>query len=482
MEPHNQKQIITRLSQANDTTHTINRDSKPFSYWLTKNKYYHERVISFYKTHIPVGSTILHVNCTNGYLLHALEASFALGVDADPMFINEAKNLYPHYQFFAGDLDDIYDHYQVDYIILSCATMRTDDVQHMLQSLHRFCHARTRIIIETYSHLWEPILWLTQKLGLKRATEFKHWISRENMNNFLYIAGFTSITSGTYMLMPMNIPGISWLFNKIFAHLPLVSRLCLHEWIVVRPQSVSKKRSELSVSVIIPCRNEEGNLQAAVDRLPDMGGHTQIIFVEGNSKDDTYAQALRMRSEHLEKDILVMQQEGIGKGDAVRKGFAHATGDILMILDADLTVPPEDLPKFFDLLASGRAEFVNGSRLVYGMESEAMRFLNLLANFFFGHLFSWLLGQRVKDTLCGTKVLWKSDYELIAKHRAFFGLIDPFGDFDLLFGAAKLNLKIIDMPVHYKRRTYGETNIRRFYHGWILLYMSLRALIVFKLR
>ena len=166
-----------------------------------------------------------------------------------------------------------------------------------------------------------------------------------------------------------------------------------------------------------------------------------------------------------------MQQSGRGKGDAVRKGFAEARNDVLVILDADISVPPEEVPQFVRALECGHGEFINGSRMVYPMDKRAMRFLNLLANKFFGYAFTFLLGQRFRDTLCGTKVISRRDYERLAANRSYFGDFDPFGDFDLLFGAARLNLKIVDIPVHYKERIYGETNISRFSHGWLLLKM-----------
>jgi glycosyltransferase involved in cell wall biosynthesis len=231
----------------------------------------------------------------------------------------------------------------------------------------------------------------------------------------------------------------------------------------------------LSVSVVIPARNEAGNIAAAVARTPEMGAGTELIFVEGHSRDDTWAAIQRAAAENPQRKIKIMQQSGRGKGDAVRMGFAAATGDVLMILDADLTMPPEELPKFHEVIASGRAEFANGVRLVYPMEEEAMQFLNLCANKTFGLIFTWLLGQPVKDTLCGTKVLTRAHYERIAANRAYFGDFDPFGDFDLLFGAAKLNLKIADVPIRYRERTYGSTNIQRWRHGWLLLQMVLFA-------
>ncbi len=242
---------------------------------------------------------------------------------------------------------------------------------------------------------------------------------------------------------------------------------------IARP--LAGRQSEKSVSVVIPARNEAGNIEAALARTPEMGTWTELIFVEGNSTDDTWEAIQRVKENNSNRRIKIFQQSGKGKGNAVRDGFAVAEGEVLMILDADLTVPPEELPKFYEAIVSGRCEFCNGSRLVYPMDEKAMQFLNLCANKTFGILFSWLLGQSVKDTLCGTKVLTKSNYQRIAQNRNYFGDFDPFGDFDLLFGASKLSLKILDLPIRYKERAYGETNIHRWKHGWLLLQMAIFA-------
>jgi glycosyltransferase involved in cell wall biosynthesis len=229
--------------------------------------------------------------------------------------------------------------------------------------------------------------------------------------------------------------------------------------------------AEPSASVIIPARNEAGNIVKAIERVPDMGSHTEIIFVEGNSSDNTWDAIQQVISQFPERTIRAYQQSGKGKGDAMRTGYAQANGDIVLILDADLTVPPEDLPKFFNAVANGQADFANGVRLVYPMEDEAMRFLNMCGNKFFSFAFSWLLGQTIKDTLCGTKVFRREDYLRIEANRSYFGDFDPFGDFDLIFGAARLNLKIRDIPVRYQSRVYGSTQINRWRDGWLLIRM-----------
>jgi glycosyltransferase involved in cell wall biosynthesis len=235
-------------------------------------------------------------------------------------------------------------------------------------------------------------------------------------------------------------------------------------------QNIPPKEST-KTSVIVPARNEAGNIGQIFKRMPRMGSETEIIFVEGHSSDNTYQEIEKQIQEHPDWKASLYQQPGRGKGDAVREGFAKASGDILMILDADLTMPPEYLPRFFDALTTRTGDFINGVRLVYPMEKKAMRFFNLIGNKSFSILFTYLLGQPIKDTLCGTKVLWKKDYEKITANRHYFGDFDPFGDFDLIFGAAKLNLKIVDMPIRYQERSYGETNIQRWKHGWLLLRM-----------
>lgn len=235
-----------------------------------------------------------------------------------------------------------------------------------------------------------------------------------------------------------------------------------------------------SISIIITCRNEKGNIESAIKRIPSFGPNTEIIFVEGGSHDGTLDEIKRICSCYPEKDIYCLVQEGKGKGDAVRTGFAQAKGDILMILDGDLTVSPEELPKFYDAIVAGNADFINGSRLIYNMESGEMSWLGWFANKFFARIISWIIGQKITDTLCGTKVFWKKDYENILAQRQKLGLQDPFGDFDLIFGAAKLNLKIVDVPIHYKRRTYGKPSVKKYKEVWFLLWMCWRALWVIK--
>ncbi len=337
--------------------------------------------------------------------------------------------------------------------------------------------SHTRIIINTYSRLWEPALSLAERLKLATPVLHQNWLTVHDVNGLLGLAGFETIRHWQEVLWPFATPLLRGFFNRGLAHVWPFRHLDLTNFILARPKPIGLTQRELpSVSVIIPARNEAGNILQIFARVPRLGRNTELVFVEGHSHDNTYEAIEQAIAAHPDWKCQLWGQTGVGKGDAVREGFTHATGEILMILDADLTMPPEDLPRYYQVLRTGQSEFANGVRLVYPMEGEAMRFLNLVGNRFFSLAFSWLLGQPVKDTLCGTKVLWKRDYDLIAANRAYFGDFDPFGDFDLLFGATKLNLKIVDLPIRYRERTYGATNIHRWKHGWLLFKMVWFAL------
>jgi glycosyltransferase involved in cell wall biosynthesis len=298
-----------------------------------------------------------------------------------------------------------------------------------------------------------------------------NFIATADFLNLMDLADFEVISQEQRQLLPRRWLGLGPFINRFIAPLPGIRKLCLRTYLVGRPVRQFRDR-KYSATILIPCRNERGNIENAVLRMPRFGAWQEILFVEGNSSDGTFEECERVRDKYSKSwNIRVLKQDGKGKGDAVRKGFSAATGDVLMILDADLTMPPEALPKFHAVIETGKAEFVNGTRLVYPMEQEAMRPLNLIANRVFAYLFSYLVNTRLTDTLCGTKVLLRRDYEVLARERGYFGNFDPFGDFDLIFGAAKQNLKIVETPIHYKARTFGETQISRFRDGWLLLKM-----------
>jgi hypothetical protein len=416
---------------------------------------------------------VLELGCSSGELLAAVEPARGVGVDFSPAIIELARRHHPQLEFHVADAVKFCNEEKFDYILLSDLVNDLPDVQFLLSRLHQSAGPRTRLVMNFFNNLWRPVLAFAEKIGAKSPTPRQNWLSSADMKNLLHLAGWELVRMETRILWPVRTPLLGPLINRWLA--PLLRPFCLTVFMVARPRSQVPPEQQYRGSVVIPARNEAGNIEAAVQRMPEMGLGTEIIFVEGGSNDNTWAEIQRVKTKYATRDIKVMKQRGKGKGNAVREAFAAATGDILFILDADLTMPPEQLPKFYEVARSGTADFVNGVRLVYPMEQEAMRFLNMVANKFFGAAFSWLLGQPIKDTLCGTKVLFRSDYEAIVRNRSYFGDFDPFGDFDLLFGAAKLNLRIMDLPIRYQARTYGETNIQRWRHGWLLLRMVMFA-------
>jgi 2-polyprenyl-3-methyl-5-hydroxy-6-metoxy-1,4-benzoquinol methylase len=495
--------------------------------WQKRNRYYYDDQQRFFRFLVPEGLRVLEVGCGLGDLLASLRPVRGLGLDLSEAMVKEASRRHPSLEFRVADVETLELEGTFDVIILADVVGHLLDAEAALKRLRRCCTPGTRLIISYYNFLWEPVLRLAERIGLKMPQQHQNWLALEDLANVLHLADYEVVKTELRLLLPKWVPIVSAVANRFLAFLPGFRSACLCQYLVARPVgmkrpphlhlSPSRAREgkedfvaslpqeeregrggraavssttassslegeregrggdpvpEYSVSIIIPCRNERGNIEAAVRRLPAFGSRQEIIFVEGHSSDGTAAEIERVRLAHPNRNIRMLVQEGKGKGDAVRLGFAQATGDVLMILDADLTMPPEDLPKFYHALASGKGEFINGCRLVYPMDDQAMRALNLLGNKFFSMVFSWLLSQRIKDTLCGTKVLFREDYRRIAANRSYFGDFDPFGDFDLLFGASKLNLKILEVPIRYRERAYGETNIRRFAHGWLLLKMT----------
>lgn len=446
--------------------------------WRGMRAYYHQRLSEVYSFLIPPGLRVLEVGCAQGDLLAAVRPAYGVGIDLSEVMVEAAKSRYPQLRFHQGDAHDFDCGETFDYIICSDLLNDVWDVERLLRNLARHCLPTTRLVINSYSKVWEQPRRIAEALGLAKRMLSQNWLTVADIENLVYLADFELIRFSPEILWPFRTPLVDACANKFLVKIAPLHLLALTHFIVARPRPQMHPSGGLEpvVSVVVAARNEEGNIEQIFARVPEMGGGTELIFVEGNSKDDTYGAIGREIRKHPGKNVKLFKQPGKGKGDAVRKGFQEATGEVLMILDADLTVPPEDLPRFYAAWRSGKAEFVNGVRLVYPMEDKAMRFFNHVANRFFSMAFTWLLSQNIKDTLCGTKVLSKSAYEVIAANRAYFGDFDPFGDFDLLFGAARYNLKIIDMPIRYRERKYGDTNIQRWRHGVILLRMMVLAM------
>ncbi len=464
----------------------FNSAAKTRVQYRKKRSYYWDSITEYCNFFIDNDSTVLEVGCGTGELIGKINGRNKTGIDISQNMIEAAGKQFPSVDFICCPAEDIRLTQKFDIIILSNLIGYLIDIQSVFEGLQKNCHSNTKLIITYYSHFWEPFIKLAEFFKIKKRGPGQNWISSKDLSNLLYLSGYETYRHNASMIFPYYIPLISPFLNKYISRLPLFNALALNKFSFAQPagcidrEEISKK---YSTSIIIPARNESGNIENAILRIPEFGKHIEIIFVEGNSTDNTWEKINEVKEKYKNShDIKILQQPGRGKGDAVRAGFKIAGGDILMILDADLTVPPEQLPKFYYAIAQNKGGFINGTRLIYPMEKKAMRFLNTLGNKFFSMAFSWLLEQPIKDTLCGTKVIFRKEYLKLAANRHYFGEFDPFGDFDLLFGAFKLNLKIIDMPVRYRERIYGNTNISRFKHGLLLLKMWWFALFKIKFK
>jgi SAM-dependent methyltransferase len=444
--------------------------------WERARRYYRKRLADIYRFLIPPGSRVLELGCGQGDLLAGLQPSRGVGIDFASAMVACARERHPELTFVQADIHDSMLDEKFDAVICSDVVNDVWDVQQIFKTAAAHAHPGTRLILNLYSRLWETPRRVAEFFGIARPLHQQNWLTVEDVSNLLYLVDFEVIRTFEEILWPFRIPLVDAVLNRYLVKIWPFNEFGLTNFIVARPSPKPNRQPDPVVSVVVPARNEEGNIKSIFERVPEIGAGTELVFVEGHSTDNTRSAIEREIAFRPKCRAKLLSQTGKGKGDAVRLGFANATGELLMILDADLTVPPEDLTRFYDAWRSGKGELINGVRLVYPMEKGAMRFFNIVGNKFFTLVFSWILGQSIKDTLCGTKVLSRRHYDLIAANRSYFGSLDPFGDFDLIFGAARYNLKIVDLPIRYGERTYGKTNIQRWRHGVLLLRMVLLAL------
>ena len=440
-----------------------------------KNYYYHKDLESLAGILIPREASVLEIGSRGGEILRAIPNKTKVGIEWDKDLLTLAKQNSKNTSFIAlSEMSTRLKGQKFDYILISHAFSEINDVQAFIKKIKSLCHKDTRIVVVYFNFFWKAILDLGESLGLKYPP-FKepNWLSEADIDNLLYLESFEKIKSGRRFIFPYFLPFISEFINKFLGQLPLINSLCLTNYTIYRPFPTAQ---DYSVSIVIPARNEEGHIPGILKKIPPLGKSTEIIFVESFSNDNTYEAIKREIGNYKGPfSVKLFKSSKEGKGNAVRVGFSNAKNELLMIEDADLTVSPRDLTKFYDAVSKGKGELVVGSRLVYPMEKQAMRVANYFGNKLFSMAFTYLLGQHIKDTLCGTKAILKKNYKIIDQNRKQFGDFDPYGDFDLLFGASRLNLKILEIPVRYRERTYGKTNISRWKHGIILLRMVLFA-------
>ena len=443
--------------------------------WIRTNRYYYDRIKRLLRFIVEPGRRVLDVRCETGHLLAAVEPARGVGVEIGRAMVDQASQNFPALHFVQADPEELDLNEKFDYILFN-HIFDSIDILRALVQIRRHCTPQTRLLVINYNQFWQPVLETASKLGLRSRCVEPNWVSEYDVAGFLELAGLRPVRTHRLFFSPKWIPLLSAVLNDFVAKLPGLRRLCMMQIIVARPQPEPERECDVTVSVVIPCRNEHGNVQPAVDRIPNMGKNTEIIFCDDKSTDGTADEVRRMQALYPDRDIRLVEGPGICKAENVWAGFRAARGDVLMILDADLAVMPEELPDFLRTLVNHRGEFINGSRLVYPMREKAMKFANMVGNKVFGLAFSFLLDQRIKDALCGTKVLWREDWRRMERILGSWGITDLWGDYELLFGASRLHLEIVEVPVHYQERIHGITKMTRvFSNGLRMLRICFHA-------
>jgi len=440
--------------------------AEEYDNWKGKNWYYYALLKGLFKEFVPSKKSVLELGCGTGEILSHLEPGYGVGVDISDRMIKAAKNKYSKLEFVTGGAESVKLKEKFDYIVMADLIDHLVDVQDALSNVRPMLKGDGRLIISTINPLWSPVLLIAENLGLKMPEGYHNFVLKDDICNILELEGYEVIETGYRILIPKYLPFVSNLVNNLAPRIRLVKELCLIQYIVASTKPATEgERRDMSLSIVIPCHNEAENIAECVSRIPQITSRQEVVIVNDGSTDETEMVILRLQEKNPKGIKVISYQKNQGKGHAVKKGFEAASGDVLMILDADMAIIPEDLPRFYQAIRNNKGDFINGTRMMYPMEDESMRLLNIVGNNIFSRTLSLIVGQRLTDTLCGTKGLLKKDFSRMRMGR------DRWGDFDLLFGAAKLKLKIVEIPVHYQRRNKGETKMRPIKHGLLLFMM-----------
>ncbi len=438
------------------------------SRWKRKMAAYREHTIKFLSQVVPENKKVLLIGCLTSEILEALRPSYGVGLDVseEAVRLARANCQNPNVRYHCALPEEYKTTEKFDYVILLNVVDHSDDVLALVDSVSKFVHEDSRVILSMLNPLWHPLVKFASRLKIRIPDHKRNLVGSRILGTALEIKSFKVMDKCRRVLVPKRIPLFSWLCNQFLSRLPGFNSLCFIQYVTAKPAEL-KKTNRSSCSVIIPCYNEEGNITECINRVPHMGSFTEILVVNDGSKDKT-EEIVRNLTPTFPNLTLITYAKNQGKGNAVLKGLRAAKGDVVMILDADMTVPPEELTDFFEALESKTADFASGTRFLYPMEREAMRLANYFGNILFSKLVEVIVGSECSDTLCGTKAMRKIDF-------ADFELEDSaWGDFDLIFHAARRKLKCVEIPVHYKSRVAGESKMKAFSSGISFLKLCLR--------
>lgn len=448
---------------------------------LPKYKYYHERIVQTYRFLVPPGKKVLFYGSMGGRDLYKLSPSAGVGIEPDKKCYLFAKKRFLKLRFVNCLFRDYKPTQKFDYIILSGALGKSHDMLKVLERIRTACNPSTRIIIYQHNYLWQWSLTIAEKLGLKMKEGIQNWLSVSDLKTYLEGAGFQVTRIFRRTIFPINVLGLGEVLNYIAVLFPFLDIFKLDQYIIARPEpSLLNQKVPESLTICLTVRNEKGNIEKIVESIPKICRKQEILFVEGYSTDGTREEIERVMKLNPLKNIRVIGQPGRGQGDAIKVGFKAARGEIIILYEGDCTSDPGDITYFYEAIKNGMFEFIEGSRFVYPLSLKSMPLVNQIGNTIFAKLFSFFLGQKTTDVLSGIKAILRRDYDLLFERWGFLGFDDPFGDFELLYGAARIGLKIGEIPMRYYPRTYGESKTKRFTQGLYLLRMVAKGYMMFR--
>ena len=269
--------------------------------WRKRNRFYHRTLEKQFRMIIPEGSSVLEIGCGTGDLLNSVKPGVGYGIDFSLGMIKKARIKYPGLSFYHADAVNFKSDIRFDYVIMSDLLSALWDIQEVIKNLRNLIHPRTKVIIASYNYIWEPILHFGEFIGLKARQPLQSWLTISDIRGLLNLEEFEIVKVDRKLLLPIYIPVINLIFNIFLANLPGFNSFCLINLITARP--VYRKKEQYSVSIVVPARNEKGNIENAIMRTPVFGSHQEFIFIEGNSSDHTWEEILRVRDAYPDKDI-----------------------------------------------------------------------------------------------------------------------------------------------------------------------------------
>lgn len=430
---------------------------------LSRKRFYefHTKELSKY---LPLNGNVLHLTSNpSDYMENETNLK---------TIVLEKNNLDKNYKNLQ-DLD-----YKFDLIIITDIFEVSNDIYGFVSNLKNFLNLNGKILLTSINPKWNIILRIFEILGLKKNSYINSYIQPKKISSIFVSLGFENIRNYNKQIFPFRILGIGTILNIFLEIVFSFFNLGIKTYFLY--QNIEKHATKLSKTIIVPAKNEEGNLQELVSRIPKFNEYYEIIIACGPSKDNTINKALEIKESKIHENIIVFEQSKNGKANAVWEATDRSSCEVIAILDADISVDPEELVYFFEIIENGYCDFVNGTRLMYPMEDSAMRVINKFGNRSFQLIISKLINVNLSDTLCGTKVFKKESLYSLKKWQESMSIADPFCDFDLIFSNAISGVKISEYPVHYRNRKYGKTNISRFRDGWKLIIYLFNSLLLFK--